>query len=133
MTDAFSPATIDLINTSSYQVTQPCIISICLFDWRMFAYVVVVFHSKGIIKAMTTDFKKINAGHGGTCLKAQHSGGRGRWISEFEASLVYKVSSRIAKTIQRNPVSKIKSKQNKTTTKQTKKEKKRKLIYLALS
>jgi hypothetical protein len=33
-------------------------------------------------------------------------GGRGRWISEFEASLVYKVSSRTARTIQRNPVSK---------------------------
>jgi hypothetical protein len=32
---------------------------------------------------------------------------RGRWISEFEASLVYKVSSR---TIQRNPV--LKTKQN---------------------
>jgi hypothetical protein len=26
--------------------------------------------------------------------KSQHSGGRGRWISEFEASLVYIVSSR---------------------------------------
>jgi hypothetical protein len=25
-------------------------------------------------------------------------GGRGRWISEFEASLVYKVSSRTART-----------------------------------
>jgi hypothetical protein len=32
--------------------------------------------------------------------------GRGRQISEFEASLVYKVSSRIARVIQRNPVSK---------------------------
>jgi hypothetical protein len=31
-------------------------------------------------------------------------GGRGRWISEFEASLVYKVSSRTARAIQRNPV-----------------------------
>jgi hypothetical protein len=31
-------------------------------------------------------------------------GGRGRWISEFEASLVYKVNSRIARTTQRNPV-----------------------------
>jgi hypothetical protein len=37
--------------------------------------------------------------------------GRGRWISEFEASLVYKVSSRTARVIQRNPVS---EKQNKT-------------------
>jgi hypothetical protein len=33
-------------------------------------------------------------------------GGRGRQISEFEASLVYKVSSSTARTIQRNPVSK---------------------------
>jgi hypothetical protein len=33
-------------------------------------------------------------------------GGRGRWISEFEASLIYRVSSRIARAIQRNPVSK---------------------------
>jgi hypothetical protein len=33
-------------------------------------------------------------------------GGRGRHISEFEASLVYKVSSRTARAIQRNPVSK---------------------------
>jgi hypothetical protein len=40
-------------------------------------------------------------------------GGRGRQISEFEASLVYKVSSRTARAIERNPVSK------KTTNKQT--------------
>jgi hypothetical protein len=31
-------------------------------------------------------------------------GGRGRQISEFEASLVYKVSSKTARAIQRNPV-----------------------------
>jgi hypothetical protein len=31
-------------------------------------------------------------------------GGRGRQISEFEASLVYKVSSRTARAIQKNPV-----------------------------
>jgi hypothetical protein len=36
----------------------------------------------------------------------QHSGDRGRRISEFEASLVYKVSSRTARATQRNPVSK---------------------------
>ena len=35
-------------------------------------------------------------------------GGRGRWISEFEASLVYRVSSRTARATQRNPVSKYK-------------------------
>jgi hypothetical protein len=33
-------------------------------------------------------------------------GGRGRQISEFKASLVYKVSSMTARAIQRNPVSK---------------------------
>jgi hypothetical protein len=37
-------------------------------------------------------------------------GGRGRWISEFEASLVYKVRSRTARVTQRNPVSKTKKK-----------------------
>jgi hypothetical protein len=48
-------------------------------------------------------------------------GGRGRRISEFEASLVYKVSSRTARAIQRNSVSK---KQNKTKQKtQTNKQK----------
>jgi hypothetical protein len=38
--------------------------------------------------------------------------GRGRWISDFEASLVYRVSSRTAKATQRNPASKNKTKQN---------------------
>jgi hypothetical protein len=33
-----------------------------------------------------------------------HMERRGRWISEFEASLVYRVSSRTARAIQRNPV-----------------------------
>jgi hypothetical protein len=33
-------------------------------------------------------------------------GGRGRRVSEFEASLVYRVSSRTARATQRNPVSK---------------------------
>jgi hypothetical protein len=36
-------------------------------------------------------------------------GGRGRRISEFKASLVYRVSSRTARAIQRNPVSKKKN------------------------
>jgi hypothetical protein len=44
-------------------------------------------------------------------------GGRGRQISEFQASLVYKVSSRTARGIQRNPVSK---KPNQTKPKQNK-------------
>jgi hypothetical protein len=47
--------------------------------------------------------------------------GRGRWISEFKASLVYRVSSRPAWTTQRNPVSKKKKKEKKK-----RKEKKRK-------
>jgi hypothetical protein len=40
-------------------------------------------------------------------------GGRGRWISEFEASLIYKVSSRIARATQRNPVLEKKKKKKK--------------------
>jgi hypothetical protein len=40
-------------------------------------------------------------------------GGRGRWISVFEASLVYRMSSRTARATHRNPVSKNKTKQNK--------------------
>jgi hypothetical protein len=47
-------------------------------------------------------------------------GGRGRQISEFEASLVYKVSSRTARAIQRNLVSKKPTKQNKTKQNKTK-------------
>jgi hypothetical protein len=39
----------------------------------------------------------------------RHLGGRGRWVSKFEASLVYRVSSRTARAIQRNPVSKKKN------------------------
>jgi hypothetical protein len=44
-------------------------------------------------------------------------GGRGRQISEFEASLVYRMSSRTARATQRNPVLKNKIKQNKTKNK----------------
>jgi hypothetical protein len=40
-------------------------------------------------------------------------GGRGRRISEFEASLVYRESSRTARATQRNHVLKNKTKQNK--------------------
>jgi hypothetical protein len=49
-------------------------------------------------------------------------GGTGRQTSEFKANLVYRVSSRTAKTTQRNPVSKT----NKQTNKQTKNKNKRK-------
>jgi hypothetical protein len=44
-------------------------------------------------------------------------GGRGRQISEFKASLVYKVSSRTARATQRNPVSKNQKKKKKKKTK----------------
>ena len=47
---------------------------------------------------------------------SQHSRGRARWISEFEARLVYRVSSRTAKATQRNPVSKIQKKKKKLAT-----------------
>jgi hypothetical protein len=50
-------------------------------------------------------------------------GGRGRWISEFKASLVYRVSSRRARAIQRNPI--LKNQEPKT-----KKKKKKLLISL---
>jgi hypothetical protein len=50
-------------------------------------------------------------------------GGRGRQISEFEASLVYRVSSRTARAIQRHPVSKNQIKKNKR-----KKERKTKVL-----
>jgi hypothetical protein len=52
-------------------------------------------------------------------------GGRGRQISEFKASLVYRVSSRTARATQRNPASN-KTKQNKTKQNKTKQNKKQK-------
>jgi hypothetical protein len=42
---------------------------------------------------------------GGTYFQSQHSGSRSRWMdSEFEASQVYRESSRTARATQRNPV-----------------------------
>jgi hypothetical protein len=43
-------------------------------------------------------------------------GGRGRQISEFEASLVYRVSSRTVRATQRNPVLKNQKKKKKEAT-----------------
>jgi hypothetical protein len=40
-------------------------------------------------------------------------GGRGRQISEFEASLVYRMSSRTARATQRNPIAEKKEKEKK--------------------
>jgi hypothetical protein len=48
--------------------------------------------------------------------------GRGRQISEFEASILYRVSSRTARATQRKPISKNKTKQKKSLNK-TKKPK----------
>jgi hypothetical protein len=65
-------------------------------------------------------------GSGDTCFSSQHLGGRGRQISEFEASLVYKVSSRTAKATQRNSVSKNQNNTKQNKTKQNKKQNKTK-------
>jgi hypothetical protein len=46
-------------------------------------------------------------------------GGRGKRISEFEASLVYRVSARTAGATQRNPVSNNQKEKRKRKTKQT--------------
>jgi hypothetical protein len=51
-------------------------------------------------------------------------GGRGRWISEFKTSLVYRASSRIARATQRNPVSTPPPKK-----KERKKKKKKEFIH----
>jgi hypothetical protein len=59
-------------------------------------------------------------------LYSQHLGDRGGWISEFEASLVYRVSSRTARATQRNPV----SKKNQKTKKTKNKNKTKKIIYI---
>jgi hypothetical protein len=48
--------------------------------------------------------QEVRPGSGGACLYSQRLGGRGRWISEFEASLLYRVSSRTARATQRNTV-----------------------------
>jgi hypothetical protein len=50
-------------------------------------------------------------------------GGRGRRISEFEASLVYRVSSRTVRTTQRNPVSKNQKRKRKRRRKRKRKKK----------
>ena len=52
-------------------------------------------------------FFKISSlpGDNGAHFWSQHSGGRGRQISEFEASLVYRASSMTARATQRNLVS----------------------------
>jgi hypothetical protein len=58
-------------------------------------------------------------------IHCQHLRGRGRWISEFEASLVYKVSARTARATQRNPVSKTKQNKNKNKNKKQQQQKRK--------
>jgi hypothetical protein len=53
-------------------------------------------------------------------------GGRGRLISEFEASLVYGVSSRTARATQRNPALKNQNQNNNNNNNKKKKKKKKK-------
>jgi hypothetical protein len=53
-------------------------------------------------------------------------GSRGRWISEFYASLVYKVSSRTARALQRKAVSKNKNKSNNNNNNKNQKNKTKK-------
>jgi hypothetical protein len=55
-------------------------------------------------------------------------GGRGRQISEFEASQVYRACSRTARATQRNPVSKKKNKNKKNRKQKTKKQTKKPLF-----
>jgi hypothetical protein len=54
-------------------------------------------------------------------------GGRGRCISEFKASLVYKVSSRTARATQRNTVLK-----NKTTTTKKQEQNQKELLLISI-
>jgi hypothetical protein len=64
-----------------------------------------------------TEFPAGLGATGRSCLKTQD---RGR-VSEFEASLLYKVSSRTARAIQRNPVSGKKKKKERKKRKRKKK------------
>jgi hypothetical protein len=69
-----------------------------------------VFSGLRKLEKINACINKVIPGVGGAHLYSQHLGGKGRRISEFEASLVYKVSSRTARATQRKPVSKNKTK-----------------------
>jgi hypothetical protein len=68
-----------------------------------------------------------------TPLIPQHLGGRGRQISEFEASLVYRVSSRTARAIQRNPVLKKQKERKRERKKEREKERNQLQIIVMFS
>ena len=55
-------------------------------------------------------------------------GGRGKQISEFQASLVYRVRSRTARATQRNPVSEKTKKKKKKINKKTEGEREREKV-----
>jgi hypothetical protein len=76
------------------------------------------------------DTKHRTADGGGARLYSQHLGGRGRWISEFKASLVYRVTSRTARAIQRNPVLKKQANKRQTNKQKTQKISSGKSLYL---
>ena len=78
-----------------------------------------MYYSGIVMKIKCFYLTKSNPGSGGPSLLSQHLGGRGRQISELEASLVYRVSSRTARATQRNPV--WKKNKTKQTNKQTNK------------
>jgi hypothetical protein len=58
------------------------------------------------------DTQKANRklGSGGTRLKSKQLGGRSKWISEFKASLVYRVNSRTARAMEKPCLKKNKNK-----------------------
>jgi hypothetical protein len=59
-------------------------------------------------------------------------GGRGRLISEYKASLVYRVSSRTSRATQRNPVSKKQNKNlKKTQTNKTNRQKRMRITFVS--
>jgi hypothetical protein len=57
-------------------------------------------------------------------------GDRGRWISEFEASLVFRVSSRTSRAIQRNTVSEKKKRKRKKRERERERERENQLEIL---
>jgi hypothetical protein len=67
--------------------------------------------------------KEKQLGNGGARPQSQHLGGRNWQVSEFESSLVYRVSSRTIRDIQRNHVSKKGEKRKRKNEKQNKKRK----------
>jgi hypothetical protein len=79
----------------------------------------------GVIGTGSRCLKECGSGRAVVAHAFKPSTWEGRRISEFEASLVYSVSSRTARATQRNPV----SKQNKTKQNKTKQNKTNKRVW----